>query len=362
MDEKGYTITPIAFLLIIPVIIFAVAFGEIVSEINQFSTITIGSDVTGGTVGAVYTSVKYGAGDAGRWAAYNVTRLTIDQQAFLTDSKLETRKVVTKQLNAHVIDACRKLSNETGRDIYINNVLIPANSTNTTFNPTFNESDVNITQVDANGNADPFGFYVVVKAGVPIKVVQKDQVYEGTLPEIRGYAPIVGMEDPYVWIKSSFRNRNAIYPYQESEELWDGSINYHLDDTFSVDSVTIENLGLCLNGTGNPENISGMPQYFLNQRGLNFFERLQGGQIAGENNKTRISTFIVGDPLADVHGGNPVSSVDVDYFKLPPTYTGVTGITLGSGGNQVQYLDSRGGVFYLSTYYMTLLGLETNYN
>lgn len=47
MDDKGYTITPMAFLLIIPVIIFAVAFGDIVNEINQFSTITIGSDVTG---------------------------------------------------------------------------------------------------------------------------------------------------------------------------------------------------------------------------------------------------------------------------------------------------------------------------
>ena len=54
MDEKGYTITPVALLLMIPVIILAVAFGDVVDEVNQFSTITIGSDVTEGTVSAVY--------------------------------------------------------------------------------------------------------------------------------------------------------------------------------------------------------------------------------------------------------------------------------------------------------------------
>ncbi len=37
MDEKGYTITPVALLLMIPVIILAVAFGDVVDEVNQFS-------------------------------------------------------------------------------------------------------------------------------------------------------------------------------------------------------------------------------------------------------------------------------------------------------------------------------------
>ena len=125
MDEKGYTITPLAFLLLIPVIIFAVAFGDIVNEMNQYSTITIGSDVTGGTVSSIYSSISNGAGDAGRYAAYMATRETIDRQNFLPDSKDTVRKIATDQLNAHVIDACRKLSNETGRDIYINNGFLP---------------------------------------------------------------------------------------------------------------------------------------------------------------------------------------------------------------------------------------------
>jgi hypothetical protein len=80
MDEKGYTITPIALLLMVPVIIFAVAFGDVINEVNQFSTVTVGSDVTGGTVSSIYTSIKYAAGDSGRWAAYNVTRTVIDRK------------------------------------------------------------------------------------------------------------------------------------------------------------------------------------------------------------------------------------------------------------------------------------------
>lgn len=356
MDEKGYTITPIALLLMIPVIIFAVAFGDVINEVNQFSTVTVGSDVTGGTVSSIYTSIKYAAGDSGRWAAYNVTRTVIDRQNFLTNSKNHVREVVADQLNAHVIDSCSKLSRETGRNISINDVQIPVNTTNLTFDDVFDEDDIMVTQVDAYGNGDPYGFYVVVKAGVPIKVEQEGQVYEGTLPEIRGYAPIIGMEDPYIWIKSSFRTRNAIYPYDYYEETYMGAPNYHFDDVVDVDAVEMEHLGECLNGTGNPENLAGMPQYFPNPLGLNFFERLQGGKISGEQSDTRLSTFIVGDPLSDVHHGDPISAVDVEYFAIPPVPG--TKIVL----KKADYLDSKGAVFYLSSNYKTIFGLESSYN
>lgn len=356
MDEKGYTITPVALLLMIPVIILAVAFGDVVDEVNQFSTITIGSDVTGGTVSSVYTYIKYGAGDSGRWGAYNVTRAVIDRQNFLPDSKLYVREVVAGQLSEHVIDSCSKLSRETGRNISINNKQIPVNTSNFTMDNIFTASDIEVSQVDAYGKGDPYGFYVVVKAGVPIKVEQEGQVYEGTLPEIRGYAPIVGMEDPYIWIKSSFRIRNAIYPYTQYEKSYGGTEIFHFDDRVDIDNVKIENLGECLNGTGNPENIQGMPQYFPNQYGLNFFERLQGSQIAGEQADTRLSTFVVGDPLSDIHQGKTISAVDIEYFAEPP----VTGTRIMLRNNE--YLDSRGAVFYLSTTYKTRFTLLSTYN
>ncbi|MDO5835703.1 MAG: hypothetical protein Q4P17_04275 [Methanobacterium sp.] len=360
MDDKGYTITPMAFLLLIPVIIFAVAFGDIVNEINQYSTITIGSDVTGGTVSSIYSSISNGAGDAGRYAAYRATRDTIDRQNFLSNSKDTVRDIATDQLNAHVIDACRKLSNETGRDIYINNVLIPANSTNQTFNATFKPEDITVEQVDGYGNADPYGFYVVVKAGVPIKVVQRDQVFEGTLPEMRGYAPIQGLEDPYIWIKSKFRTRNAIYQYPYYEESnYEGKKDYHFDDTVVIGDNLIQNLQFCLNGTDNPENYTPMSYYFPNPNGLNFFERLQGGQISGEPAGSRISTFVIGDPLSDVYKSATISKIDVDYYKTPPVSG--TNIVLGSGSNARPFRDPSGSIFYLSSNYKTVLGLSNSY-
>lgn len=364
MDEKGYTITPMAFLLLIPIVIFAVAFGDIVNEINQYSTVTIGSDVTGGTVSSIYWAIEDGAGDAGQYAAYNVTRKVIDDQAFLSNSKAEVRRVVTQQLNLHVVDSCSKLSKETGRDIYINGVLIPTNTTNTTIPDTFNESDVEVTQVDAYGNGDPYGFYVVVKSGVPIKVVQEDQVYEGTLPEIRGYASIEKMEDPYIWINTHFRQRNVIYAYPYYEVDYYGR-NYHFDESVSISQVKIQYLWDCLNGTGNDQNISALPQYFPDPYGLNFFERLQGGQISGENSETRLSTFIIGNPLSDVYQGRTISALDHEYFAGVPG----TSITLGKNPS-VTFNDPLGKPFYLSesSYYggpsggyKTFLGLDSNY-
>lgn len=361
MDDKGYTITPMAFLLIIPVIIFAVAFGDIVNEINQFSTITIGSDVTGGTVSSIYSSISNGAGDAGRYAAYKATRETIDQQNFLSNSKARVRDIATEQLNAHVIDVCRKLSNETGRDIYINNVHIPANSTNQTFNHTFKPEDIKVEQVDGYGNADPYGFYVVVKAGVPIKVVQNDQVFEGTLPEIRGYAPIQGLEDPYIWIKSKFRTRNAIYqyPYYEESNYEGKKDDYHFADNVTIEDNLIQNLQFCLNGTDNPENYTPMSYYFPNPNGLNFFERLQGGQISGEPAGSRISTFVIGDPLSDIYRNAKISKIDVDYYNDPPVNG--TEIFLGSGNKEKPFRDPSGSIFYLSSYYKTFFGLLDSY-
>ena len=353
MDEKGYTITPLAFLLLIPIVIFAVAFGDIVNEINQFSTVTIGSDVTGGTVSSIVSAIQDGAGDSGRYAAYNASRKVIDDQRFLSDSKLYTKQVVTKQINAHVIDACSKLSRETGRQIYINNVLIPTNLTNTTFNDTFTEDNITITQVDPYGNGDPFGFYVVVKAGVPIKVVQEGQVYEGTLPEIRGYTSIEGIEDPYIWIKTSFRSRDVVYAYPQYEKNYLGNIDYHFDD--NVSGAEIQSLWDCLNGTDNPQNQSLLPQYFPDPAGLSFFERLQGGQISGENNQTRISTFIIGNPLSDVYRGKTISALDHEYF------TSVTGTGITINGS-IPFNDPAGKPFYLSQTYKTYFPLANNYN
>ncbi len=47
-------------------------------------------------VSAVYTYIKYGAADSGRWGAYNVTRIRLTDN--IIDSKLHVREVVAGQL------------------------------------------------------------------------------------------------------------------------------------------------------------------------------------------------------------------------------------------------------------------------
>ena len=352
MDEKGYTITPMVFLLLIPVIIFAVAFGDIVNEINQYSTLTIGSDVTSGTVSAIYSSLESGASSSARYAACNVSRKVIDKQDFITDSKDYVRSIAVDELNDHVIDTCVKLSNATGRKIYINNVEINISDPNVNYTSTFTDEDIEVTQVDPYGNGDPFGLYVVIKAGVPIKVEQNDQVYEGTLPEIRGYSTLTGIEDPYIWINTNYRDKDIIYEYPHYQENL-GVVDYNFDYTVSKSDVKIQYLWDCLNGTDNEQNLSALPQYFPDPNGLSFFERLEGKQLDDTNSETRMSTFIVGDPLWDDHHNTATSALDHEYFA------GVSGTKITVGN--VNFLDPEGATFYLSQNYKTFLGIESNY-
>ena len=111
--------------------------------------------------------------DAGRNGAYNATRKVIDDEKFMNNSQDYVKTNILDNLNAHVIETCKNIENQTGREIYINNIPI-TNYTRTTFTA----NDVNITQ------EDPFGFYINIKAGIPIKVIQRDQVYEGKTPKL----------------------------------------------------------------------------------------------------------------------------------------------------------------------------------
>ena len=89
-------------------------------------------------------------------------------------------------LNNNLTNTCIVLENQTGRTIYVNNVLVNNSTTNLTI---LNSSNLNISQ------NDPYGFTITVSS-VPITVVQNNQNVTINTPVESAYVSIIGLEDP----------------------------------------------------------------------------------------------------------------------------------------------------------------------
>ncbi|MGZ7046975.1 MAG: hypothetical protein ACXVHP_01675, partial [Methanobacterium sp.] len=318
------------------------------------ASITMGGDVSYSAVTNIVSAMEKGSSDAGRNSAYNASRKVIDSSSvngtnpFFASGTSKTYIInsILPVLNGHVITTCKQIEYQTGRQIYINNILVDNYTT-----ATFSASDLNITQTE------PYGFFVNIKGGIPLKIVQNDQVYEGKLPPISSYVSVEGMEDPYIWVNSRFRQSNIIYKYPYYRDY--GNV-YFFDDTVDEDNHRLYFLWDCLNGTGNPSNINPRPYYFPNQNGLTFFDRLENRSSSGDPNvKNRMSTFIIEDPLRENHGSEAVSRLDQEYFNN----VAGTSIEIGTGHNREPMQDPSGNaIFYLSTFYKNYFGLEDRYN
>lgn len=264
MDDEGFAFTPMTFLLLIPVMIIAISYGNIVDELNTLGAMIIGGDVTYTTAMSVISNVEKGTSEAGRNASSNATRNVIETQTFFGNeqSKAYITTQVVNILNRYVISSATSLERETGRQIYINDMNTPINEATP---PLFSTSDITITQTD------PFGFYVTVQGGKPLKVVQEDQVYQTKTPTITSYVSIEGLEDPYILLytkyssispnSSAVRSSNVFYKYPfYSNQL--GVANYHFADSVDATNLRLNKLWDCLYGTNNPSGVSPRPYYF----------------------------------------------------------------------------------------------------
>jgi hypothetical protein len=206
---------------------------------------------------------------------------------------------------------------------------------------------VNITQ------SDPFGFYINIKGGIPIKIVQQDQVYELKTPDMSTYVSIEGLEDPYIWIYSKYRTSNVIYKY-EYATIIDGEYDFYFDVSEDSDQNRLHHLWECLNGTDNPSTITPRPNYFPDPDGLSFFDRLEGKHTSNEPDEVKMSTFIIGDPLMEDHGGRATSIVDHEYITGIPAY-----YQLKFGNDELR--DPLGSVIYFSKNYAEFFKFQNNY-
>jgi hypothetical protein len=334
MDEKGYAFTPMVFLLFIPIMILAISYGNIVDELNTLGAIMTGGDVTYTTATSVISNIEKGTSESGRNASFTASRNVIDTQKFFGNGQSKayiTTQMVT-MLNSYVINSTKTLEKNSGREIYINDMSTPVNDATSSI---FSTGDITITQ------SDPFGFYVTIRGGIPLKVVQKDQVFETKTPPITSYVSIEGLEDPYVLLytkgsSSTSRFSNVIYKYP-----YYTSGNYHFADSVDTTEDRLYKLWDCLYGTNNPSGISPRPYYFPDTNGLSFFDRLEGKNSSSDNSSARMSTFILGDPLQENHGRRDISKLDHEYI------TAVVGTNIMIGSDQV--IDPLGSVFYLSS-------------
>lgn len=374
MDEEGYAFTPMAFLLIVPVVVLAVSFNGVINELSIISAIAIGGDVTATIANNIVSAVEQDTGDAGRYAAFTAVQTVVNQTSTYTgnqpffgktgdnitgnNSRAFVIQTTTNIINKNITETCRALERQTGRDIYINNIYVNPNGTDTL--NIFNASSLSLSQ------SDPFGFYITVSS-VPVRVVQTDasgknnQSVQFSTPVRNVYVSIEKLEDPWIWVMTKERNSSVIYryPYYTSSGAISGATNpdYHFAD--NVSSGRLNYLWECFNGP-NVTVMGPRSYYFPDIHGLSFFDRLENrtNDTSCSPPEARMSTFIIYDVLMEDHGNQPTSMLDHEYFN------GVSGtaITTTHGATVNNVIVPSGVNFLLSSNYKGYLGLASNYN
>lgn len=374
MDDKGYAFTPMAFLLIIPVVVLAVSFSGVINELSIISAIAVGGDVTATIANNIVLAVEQDTADAGRFSALQAVQTVVNQTSTYTgnqpffgktgnnstgnNSKAFVVQSTVTILNKNITETCRVLERQTGRDIYINNIYVDPSGTNTL--NVFTANDLSLYQTD------PFGFYISVNS-VPVKVVQRDasgqnnQTVQFNTPVKNVRVSIEQLEDPWIWVMTKERNSSVIYkyPFYTSSSAISGATtgDYHFADR--VTSGNLSYLWQCFEG----QNVSVMgyrPYYFPDPHGLSFFDRLENrtNQTSGSPPSARMSTFMIYDVLMEDHGNQPTSMLDHEYFDG----IGGSAITTTRGASVTNVLLPSGVNFLLSSTYKSYLGLSNNYN
>ncbi|MGB9979437.1 hypothetical protein [Methanobacterium sp.] len=353
MDDKGYAFTPLALLLMIPVVILAVSYNGIVNEVNLLSAIAIGGDVTSSVAGDIIDNIQQDTADAGRKSAFMAVQLVInrtntlpDNNPFFEEGESETYILnnTVNMINVNLTSTCSDLEKQTGRTILINGTPIDS-YTNKTAN-IFQQDDLSISQ------EDPYGFIISIPS-LSIQVLQNSSTANQSVtfntPPQTAYVSIEGLEDPYIWVNTKERNSSIIYKYPYYNTYM-GNYEYHFAD--DVTSGKLSFLWECLMGANS--TMGYRPYYFPDPYGLTFFDRLEDRNVSNSpTNETRMSTFILWDPLQEDHGNLPTSMLDHEYFQS------VSGGTITANKNIVMGPDGKN--FIISNTYRTRLGLSSSY-
>ncbi|MCE7698364.1 MAG: hypothetical protein K8E24_005850 [Methanobacterium paludis] len=234
MDDKGYVFTPLTLLLVVPVIILAVSYGNIIDEVNNLSALIIGGDVTVTVGNNIIESIQNTVTCSGRNGAYNATRKVIDSYNLSsttpffspgTSKSYIINNNILPALNSNLTSTCRELQKQTGRNISLTSTskttfnFTVTNANDSSTDQIFQSQDIKITQ------SDPFGFNVTVPS-VPITVTQNGQSLSFSTPAQNIYISLLQLEDPYIWVNTKARTSSLIYQYPYYDA---SSKNYYFD-------------------------------------------------------------------------------------------------------------------------------------
>ncbi|WP_424355890.1 hypothetical protein [Methanobacterium sp. MBAC-LM] len=361
MDDKGYAFTPLALLLMIPVVILAISYSGIVNEVNLLSAIVIGGDVTATVASDVVNAIQQDTADAGRRSAFmavqsviNSTNVLADNQPFFSTTGNTSRAYIADTtadtINVNITNTCRDLEKQTGRIIYINGSYVNPNNNDSA--PIYDGSDLSISQ------DDPFGFTITIPS-IAITVVQNSssagQNVTFNTPAQNAYVSIEGLEDPYIWVNAKERISSVFYKYPYYDTYM-GKLEYHFADNASASRL--DSLYDCLVGANT--EMGYRPYYFPDSHGLTFFDRLEGrtNSTSAGPDSAKMSTFILYDPLQEDHGNNPISMLDHEYFASVIGYT----ITTKHGSTTTTVMGPDGKNFLISTNYSKYLNLSASYS
>ncbi len=330
MNNKAFVFSGMALLLVLPVLIMAASFTDVVKTGNMGVSLNLRADRVFQVKTDLEETVVSASISSGRYNAHQATlNLSLKFEELTQETGLEYASQHSFYTDPEVSASDSKTVIEENIRNSINNALgeVIADYSSSGVNIIINNGN-NVTGPDISINqTEPFTFIVGIDS-MPLYIDFGFTTYNGTLNSVTAVVPLEGLMDPYIFVKTKGRSTNRIF-----ESPYGNNISSFLyNDT-----------------VGSGSSLNPRPYYHNNTEGLSFFCKLDGKTSAActDIDASKMETFVLGDPLSQTSA----SVVDHQYFVNAPangttTYTPPTDVPSASPNSYVFQLDCSHELYY----------------
>jgi len=330
MNNKGFVFSGMAILLILPVLIMAASFADVIKIGNAGVSLNLRTDRLFQVKNDIEETVVSASISSGRYNAHQATlNLSLKFEELTQESGLEYASLHSFYTDSEVSASDSKSVIEDNIRSSINNALgeVIGDYSTSDVNIIINNGN-NVTDQDISINqTEPFTFIVEIDS-MPLYIDFGFTTYNGTLNSVTAVVPIEGLMDPYIFVKSWGRSTNRIF-----ESPYGNNISSFLyNDTI-----------------GGGSSVNPRPYYHNNTEGLSFFCKLDGktSSTCTDIDASKMETFILGDPLSQTSA----SVVDHQYFENvaadgTSTYNPPTDVPSASPNSYVFQLECNHEIYY----------------
>ncbi|HDH27981.1 MAG TPA: DNRLRE domain-containing protein [Euryarchaeota archaeon] len=330
MNNKAFVFSGMALLLVLPVLIMAASFTDVVKTGNMGVSLNLRADRVFQVKTDLEETVVSASISSGRYNAHQATlNLSLTFEELTQESGLEYASLHSFYTDPEVSASDSKTVIEENIRNSINNALgeVIADYSSSGVNIIINQGN-NVTGPDISINqTEPFTFIVGIDS-MPLYIDFGFTTYNGTLNSVTAVVPIEGLMDPYIFVKTKGRSTNRIF-----ESPYGNNISSFLyNDT-----------------VGSGSSLNPRPYYHNNTEGLSFFCKLDGKTSAActDIDASKMETFVLGDPLSQTSA----SVVDHQYFENvlangTATYNPPTDVPSASPNSYVFQLDCGHELYY----------------